>query len=56
MVNRKTLQDIKKRLEQVAPKVRLIMEPIPTLTVDGWEALSQRHHEKMLYGGIENEH
>lgn len=53
---RKTIRELKARLKQIAPETRLIMEPIPQLTVDEWEALSQRHHEGLLYGGVKVEH
>ena len=42
---------LKESVKRASPPVRLIMEPIPALTVDEWEALSQKHHEKMLQGG-----
>lgn len=53
-----TLNDIRKikaLLQQAAPKVKLVMEPIPNLSVDEWEALSQAHHSRVLYNEVAHE-
>ncbi|MCW2255229.1 hypothetical protein M2263_001320 [Providencia alcalifaciens] len=50
MTMRSSLRKLKKQIETAAPKIRNGMEPIPSLSVDNWELLSQKHHNKVLYG------
>lgn len=47
---RNSLKKLKRQIESAVPKVRNIMEPIPSLSVDDWEVLSLQHHDKVLYG------
>lgn len=46
---RNSLKKLKRQIESAVPKVRNIMAPIPSLSVDDWESLSQQHHYKVLY-------
>ncbi|HDN2510739.1 TPA: hypothetical protein P1K35_000891 [Providencia rettgeri] len=50
MTMRNSIRKLKRQIETAAPKIRNIMEPIPSLSVDDWESLSQQHHDKVLYG------
>ncbi len=47
---RNSIRKLKKQIEMAAPKIRNIMAPIPLLSVDDWESLSQQHHDKVLHG------
>ncbi len=52
---RNSIRKLKRQIETAVPKIRNIMELMPSLSVDDWESLSQQHHDKVLYGIATND-